>query len=270
MRIAAFLQLYNENENGNLIRCLNNCKQWADDIYIYDDASTDGSCEIYTQYTHKNKIIFSKSREFKKELFNKQELLHLVINDKHPPDWIGWIDGDTILSQFFLCDLKSKLSVAENEGHEGMKVHNINLWRHPAFYRKDNLFDQLWHVVFWKNNGNLHYNPKNGLHQFQFPLGIKNIGRFHYTQPLIHYGFASENAIVKKYLMYKSFGQSGWELERLIDETSSFKLKKVPPDWYPKENYPIDYDTVVKPNAINYDQYRLFNSWEEYINKENK
>ena len=51
MRLVAFLQLRNELENGNLIRCLENCKKWADDIYIYDDCSDDGSQEIYQKYT---------------------------------------------------------------------------------------------------------------------------------------------------------------------------------------------------------------------------
>jgi len=95
MRLVAFLQLYNELENGNLIRCLENCKRWADDIYIYDDCSTDGSQEVYTQYTEKKNIILGSTHDFSMELFHKQQLLDLVLGSN--PQWIGWIDGDCVL-----------------------------------------------------------------------------------------------------------------------------------------------------------------------------
>ena len=97
MKLVAFLQLYNENETGNLRRCLDNCKKWADEIFIYDDCSIDGSQEVYLEYTDKDHIIFGTTRNFTEELFHKQQLLELTL--KSNPDWIGWIDGDTTLSR---------------------------------------------------------------------------------------------------------------------------------------------------------------------------
>ena len=97
MRIVAFLQLYNELENGNLVRCLENCTKWADDIYIYDDCSDDGSQDVYLKYTERGNIIFGSERNFKKELFHKQSLLEMALKSR--PDWIGWIDGDTTLKR---------------------------------------------------------------------------------------------------------------------------------------------------------------------------
>jgi len=43
MKIVAIMQLKDELDKGNLVRCLNNARLWADDIVIYDDCSSDGS-----------------------------------------------------------------------------------------------------------------------------------------------------------------------------------------------------------------------------------
>ena len=51
MKIIAFTQMRNEIEKGNLFRYLENAKQWADEIVIYDDVSTDQSVEFARKYT---------------------------------------------------------------------------------------------------------------------------------------------------------------------------------------------------------------------------
>jgi glycosyltransferase involved in cell wall biosynthesis len=264
MRLVAFLQLYNEVENGNLVRCLDNCKQWADDIFIYDDCSTDGSQGTYEQYTSKTNIIFGRERNFKRELFHKQQLLDLTL--KSNPDWIGWIDGDTTLDRSLTNNCKDFLMKIDSQGYTSSKLHNLNLWKHPAFFRLDNKFNGLWHVVFWKNTGGLNYIPEERLHRQQFPDGmpIKEQYTPPESKPLLHYGFGSKFNIVKKYLTYKSYGQSGWSLDRLIDEQSSYQLEKVPKDWYPENNIPLDYDVISIPRQLTYNEYRKFNSWEEF------
>ena len=67
MKIVAFIQMYNESSKGNLERCLVNCKQWADDIVIYDDASTDDSVEVAEKYTEH--IIRGEVNNFYEELY---------------------------------------------------------------------------------------------------------------------------------------------------------------------------------------------------------
>lgn len=262
MRLIAFLQLRNEFENGNLIRCLENCKKWADDIYIYDDCSDDGSQDIYLKYTDASKIIMGEKRQFDRELFNKQKLLNLAL--KSNPQWIGWIDGDTILDRRLTNSCKEILDGVGRKGYGAVKLHNLNLWRHPAFYRLDNRFNDLWHVVFWKNNGNLHYTPTASLHQRQYPKGIGKIYALEYGYHLLHYGFSTKKQIVKKYLTYKSYGQSGWDLDRLIDEITSWEVLKVEKECFPLENVPQDYDCIKMPSQLTYNEYRAFNSWEEF------
>ena len=120
MKIAAFLQLYNELENGHLIRCLENCRQWADEIFIYDDASTDGSWKVYFDYTDKDHVIFGKGRDFQAEIFHKQELLSLV--QKSNPDWIFWQDGDAILNRCMTTSLHEMLGRLP-DSYDGVDVH---------------------------------------------------------------------------------------------------------------------------------------------------
>lgn len=260
MRLVAFLQLFNENETGNLVRCLDNCKVWADEIFIYDDCSTDGSQDIYKMYTDDSHIIYGTKREFDAELFHKQQLLNLVL--KTDPQWIGWIDGDTTLCKHLTRNVKEYLLELQEKGFDGCFLHNLNLWRHPAFYRLDSSFNGLWHVVFWKNNKVLRYEPTKRLHGQQYPIGMQTIFQASPQYPLLHYGFSSELQIVKKYLTYKSYGQSGDNLDRLINE-KTLSLVKVDKAFYP-DDPPQDYDLAETPKPITYDKYKKYNTWEEF------
>lgn len=258
--IAAFLQLYNERENNHLRRVLENCRQFADEIFIYDDQSTDDSYDVYLEYTDRANIIVGSAHHFQAELFNKARLLDLTLSKS--PEWIIWLDGDDCLEAELTYNLRDHLREWEKQGVDGVYLHNRNLWRHPAYYRVDNYFDDLFKVNIWRNTGNLEYEPRLGLHQQQHPLGMNNIIKSSHN--LLHYGFASEEWIAKKYLTYKSLGQSGWALDRLIDEQSSYELRKAPLYWFPVDNVPEDYDTAPEPKALSYSKYRKFNSWAEY------
>ncbi len=260
--IASFLQLRNESENGNLRMCLNNCSKYADEIFIFDDHSTDDSRDVYLEFTKEKNIIFADDLSFKRELFNKQMLLELVL--KRKPDWIVWQDGDAIFDRYITSECKHLLSSLDKDGFDGCGVHLLNLWRHPAFYRKDGGYNDLVYCCFWKNNGKLHYDPKEGLHFPQHPKGMEKISRLPDLNGILHYGFASEERIVKKYYMYKSLGQTGWKLDRLLDERSSFELAKVPKMMFPIENIPKDYDEIARPAPLKFDEYRPFSSWDEY------
>lgn len=238
MKIAAFLQLRNELSNGHLMRCLNNVQQWADSIFIYDDNSTDDSYTEYLKYTSPSRIIRATERKFKRELFNKKELLELTL--KSNPDWILWLDGDSILDANLTKNLRGIAGALDSAGIEGGRAHNINLWRHEAFFRLDNQYNSCNPLMLWRNTGKLRYNPVEGLHGQQFPDGIGTVASI---GNILHYGFASEEWIVRKYKLYKSMGQTGWALDRLIDE-KGLQLAKVAKELYPKENLPVDYDTV--------------------------
>ena len=108
--------MYNEADKGNLERCLINCKQWADDIVIYDDTSTDNSVEVAQKYT--KHIIRGKVNNFCAELDHKQQLLELALTLN--PDWIMWMDCDEIL------DRKGTLGGLHVLAEQGLKVDVVS------------------------------------------------------------------------------------------------------------------------------------------------
>ena len=260
MKIVAIMQLKDELEKGNLIRCLDNASKWADEIVIYDDCSTDGSRAVYPKYT--KHVILGKKPMFKRENFVKAALLDKALKLK--PNWIVWQDGDAVMDRTLTEGMHDILQRVGSSGKTALQVHYLNLWRHPAWYRLDNKFNGLWVIAFWKNTGRLHYKPQAGLHRQQYPLGIEPRAVARAGFQILHYGFASEQAIVRKYLTYKACGQNGWNLDRLIDEQTTFELAKTPKDSFPDGLLPDNWETVPMPEPLTYDKYRSFGSWEEW------
>lgn len=252
MRIVAFLVLWNELKKGNLVRCLENAKRWSDHIVIYDDGSTDGSQDVYLDYTSKDLIKLSQKNEFKKELYHKQELLEVAL--KLDPDWLGWIDGDTIFDKETTDDMESVISKIESKGGDAGYFRNINLWKSESWYRIDNRWGTYDHCSVWKNTGWLHYNPTPQLHQNQYPIGLNHIVQS--GNRILHYGFATKDNIVDKYIKYKECGQSGYHLNRIIDEQTSYTLLKADEDWYPDNALLEDFDDEPMPLPDTYEEIR--------------
>lgn len=272
MRIAAFLQLRNELEKGNLRRCLDNCREWATDIFIYDDCSDDGSQSVYEEYTDKDKIIFGEKPDFKNEIFHKDQLLKLTLSSN--PDWIVWQDGDAIMDSSITNDCQTFLQTAESLGYEGIKIHYMNLWRSESYFRLDNLFNALWVNAFWKNNGSLHYKAHAGFHNEQHPFGMNKILKLDDQYRILHFGFSTLKQILRRYYVYISYGESRKFLHRLVDEQTkdkhgnSFTLQKAPKELYPDKNLPKDYDVALPPTLISWEELIKYNSWEEFCESE--
>jgi hypothetical protein len=220
---------------------------------------------VYLKYTYPDHIIHGTTRDFTAELFHKQQLLTLAL--KSNPSWIGWIDGDAIFDKYITEHTEELLTEIESKGFDAAQLRNMNLWRSPSYFRLDDSFDDLWHVVFWKNTGKLYYNAIKRLHQRQYPLGIDNLYTITYPQHrLLHYGFSSIDRIIKKYLIYKSYGQRGWSLDRLITEyPPKFKVEKCPRELYPAGEVPTDYDTALPPTPISYEDVKRFRTWQELV-----
>lgn len=237
MRLCGFLQIYNEVEKGNLRRCLQSMERYCDDIVIYDDASTDDSVSVAREFT--DLIIEGKVNEWGKEAEHRQELLELALTTN--PDWIFWMDAD---------------EVVENEGEKGgirelcettefdcYAFHEVNLWRTPAFYRKDNSYNDGWFCRLWKNNGSLRIENKPGLHQRLVPDSL--VKETNADIQVLHYGFASDESIIDKYVTYKAHGQTGWALHRLIDERT-LEIVRSNPDWFDQDIPDVDPNNVYK------------------------
>mgnify|MGYP003154283769 CR=1 FL=1 len=70
--------------------------------------------------------------------------------------------------------------------------------------------------------------------------------------------FRNEEKIIDKYLHYKNLGQSGWELDRLIDE------KTLDVDQVPNEIYPTWFK--IKDDIKPTNKELLINLYEEKLN----
>jgi hypothetical protein len=222
MKIIGFSQLRNELSKGNLehwFQCMDIC----DYIYIFDQASDDGSHDIYAQ--HDNVVLIqSEENRFHEELICKKELLDKILSDHPDTDWIFWMDGDTMIDQLLMDNdyeiMRDMLEVSTKHGADGIRLGHYNLWRSNKHYRLDSgyhKFDEWGRVPFWRNNGNLSFPEDKGLHGHQEPIGIQDIVDARKFK-LIHYGFSTDQQIMDRYKLYKGLGQKGWDLDRLICE----------------------------------------------------
>jgi glycosyltransferase involved in cell wall biosynthesis len=226
-KIVGFLQVYNENEKGNLVRILNHLKLICDDIVVFDDGSTDDSLEILYQYT--NHVIKVSKNDFQSELEHKQKLLDLALTLN--PDWIFWLDADEVVDRFgeeggirALCNYGSKNNI------DGFLLLQYNLWKNLEEYRIDGDW-HVWHMRLWRNNGNLRFDVKKGLHQRLYPLGIGKISRSEIK--VIHYGHSSEEKNIEKFELYKKHNPKDWNYNIIRDE-KEIKLKQFLKSWFPK------------------------------------
>jgi len=221
MKIIGFSQLRNELSNGNLLNWLR-CMDMCEYIYIFDQNSDDGSQEAYKQ-NDKCVVIESPVNNFIHENTCKAVLLNKLLLEHPDADWIFWMDGDYLLDGRYLKDdFKLFYEICENAAEQeidGIAFGHYNLWRSDIHYRVDDEYHSSHdsgRVSLWRNNKKLSINTYPGLHKSPVPMGIETVARVDCN--LVHRGFATDYQIISKYDNYKSFGQTGWALERILDE----------------------------------------------------
>ena len=84
---------------------------------------------------------------------------------------------------------------------------------------------------------------------------------------LIHFGFALDDEIAKKYFAYRDKGQHGWSLDRLVTEDENLKLVKVEEEWYP-EWYLGDksIDNTMPSSIFSPEEMSKYGSYDEWKN----
>lgn len=238
VKIVGFTQLHNELRKGNLegwFKSMAGC----DFIYIYDQASTDGSREYYRRFNNAI-VIESPINDFENEQICKAKMLERIYNEHPDFDWIFWLDGDTWLDgRLSNNDCKGFRDLVTSTPHEigGIRFDHYNLWRSDVYYRVDAQYhdiNAIGRLALWRNYGaNLKITRGKGLHQPGEAEGIINPTRCNYC--LIHRGFATDDQIIERYDIYKDRGQRGWDLDRLLFE-DTLAVARLPqeviPDWY--------------------------------------
>jgi hypothetical protein len=239
MKIIGFTQLRNELEKGNLENWFNCMLPICDYIYIFDQNSTDGSKDYYKKYDNVI-VIESQTNRFKDELLCKIELLNKIKTEQPDTDFIMWLDGDELIDGRLLKNnglvFRDMCIELQQHDYEGYLFGHKNLWRSDIHERLDDSYDSLDRVgvcKLWRFSKELHLLNNKGLHNPQYPANFKKFGRLNFC--LIHRGFSTDYQIITKYDVYKSNGQSGWALERLLDE-STLKVCEINhdilPDWF--------------------------------------
>ncbi|MCV0399547.1 MAG: glycosyltransferase [Nitrosarchaeum sp.] len=257
VKLVGFVKCFNEGKTGNLERCLKHLSRFCDDIVFCDDSSTDNSLEIATKYT---KHIIVMPDEFKKELYHKQKLLELALSLN--PDWIVSLDPDEIFDRDGESGGIRKLCYyGDQHDIDSFSFLYYNLWKDTKNFRTDELWLKNWQPKLWKNTGKLRFDVKEGLHLRQYPLGLKMDRRTDIK--ILHYGFATEDRVNKKYSNYKSLGQTGWSLERIKDE-KTLKLKQFSRDWFPLSTLKISVICLIY-KSIGYANF-VFDSFQKYTN----
>jgi len=239
-KIVCIAQIYNELRKGNLERFVKYIMPLVDALVVYDDGSTDGSYEYLLEHTPY--VIRGAYNDFANEIHHKQRLLEHALALK--PDFILWLDADEVLTaKATASSLQDLCTYCMRAELDGLSFHELNLWRSLSWRRVDNAYDDGWFVRLWRVTPGISFSQTTpGLHQRQYPVNIEKIERIHDIQ-VIHYGFSSTRALAHKYLVYKTHGQSGWELDRFLDE-STLKLEKVPCRVFPKGLYVNDEQPV--------------------------
>ena len=221
MSIIGFAQLHEEERKGNLERFAENMASLCDSVYVWDQDSQDNSRDYYEIYGWN--VHYNNTNDFKNEISCKQSLLEWIIRENRE-GWILWLDGDSTLN--INKKVLSQLTYSANtQGYDAIAFGHLNLWDSEDKYRVDNNYmhlDELGVIGMWKIRPNLSFNISSGLHKLQYPNVTKVMDcrqiKIH------HYGFLSNEVRQEKYNTYKSMGQTGYNLERIID-ISTLKLK---------------------------------------------
>lgn len=214
MDIIGFLQIRNEVSTGHLDRFIQYNLELFDKLYVYDDASTDGTAEAISE--HATVLVRGDESKFSSELTNKSELLEKIISSCDEGDAILWLDADEVIyaSKEELVEL---IEESFSLGYDSVALEHRNLWRSNSWYRVDHNFNDLRPARVWRVSKALSFPKRFGLHVTTEPMGLKatrQVNRY----PVVHFGFASADLILRKYESYRQHWLKGYALNRLISE----------------------------------------------------
>lgn len=244
-KIIAIAQLYNEIRRGNLDRFLSHLIPLVDDLVVYDDGSTDGTYKRLLRATPH--VLRGVRNDFHNERAHRQLLVEKA--RELGADFILWLDADEVLTNDGRKALQRLADECLTCDADAISLHEINLWRSENWRRMDNAYDDGWFVRLWRMRPDLAFRnlSKPGLHQQLFPDSIRTVVRSEKLS-VLHYGFASDEGILYKYLNYERHGQSGWPLQRLVDE-STLEIRNVQRDLVPEDLWKEEQKPVARSAA---------------------
>lgn len=214
-RIIGFLQVKNEMSSGHIQRFIDVNLPLFDYLVVYDDASTDGTCEFLEQYA--DVLVRGKFSMFRSELQNKQILLEASSHLVSATDFYLWLDADEVILAS-RTELKKICKELLDNRFDSAVLPFINLWRSTSYFRTDNYFNDLEKVHLWQCKDGLSFESGEGLHKQLHPNGLVSTSKLK-SPSVLHFGFADDLNLLRKYAMYRQLGQRGSNLYRLVSES---------------------------------------------------
>lgn len=253
VKIACIAQVGNEAwaETLYLRKCLEGMKRVSDELVIYLDAPTDNTEKIVREFVKPENLIIGKENMFEREMTIKQILLERAL--QLSPDWILRLDADELFeNQAYVGEnnLRYVCEWCDRNAIEGVRFRLIQLWDSNCYERINENFQSGWQFRLFKNTGKLKFPAVKGLHIPAVPLGVDQSRIINLTDlEVLHFGFASRESLLQKFVMYWKRGQRGYDLKRLINE-DSLELKKVDLKRYPIFARPEKEDTIPKNKEL--------------------
>lgn len=208
-----------KNEEKRIEKMLNSIKDFADEVIIVDDHSTDNTLEIV-------KKIIPQAKIYQRKMENQDHGFQRNFGyEKCTSEWILWLDADEILTNKLKSEIKEK---TKTKKYNGFYVPRIN---HDFVKTKEK------HLrLFRKDTGkNTH-----GIHSVTIVKG--EIGEL--TNPLQHYSWTDIGTWLNKILSYSQGDAERWFLQEKRD-FNKFQIFLIgflmPPimflKWYFKDGY---------------------------------
>lgn len=147
--IAVLMMLKNENHykygagdekpkytmlEENLIRL----KSLVEEVYIVDNASTDGSRQVYERYQKEGNVRYVQYNppDWKFDDVRDRNILLRVAN-KREMKWVLIVDGDEIFEDRATKWINDFVSTHNHEDCHIVKFHYVNFWRSRKQFRSD-------------------------------------------------------------------------------------------------------------------------------------
>lgn len=247
MKLTAIILAYNEASKGNLERCLQNCKQWADEIVVYDDGSFDNSVDVARRYT--THVIVGDKNEHHRESFQRQILFYYA-KDTLKSDWIMWLDADEILDR---KGAEGEIRKLIDSDVAAYSFEEVNLWRSQTYRRTDSHFTKRF-CRLWKMAEDVEFELEPSCTNIVVtPTSLKMKDVVESDIKVIHYGFSSYKHVLLKIGMARVKSRKQFiniARENWILNESQCVCERFPNKEFPRENVPANSWPKPMPIAI--------------------
>lgn len=202
--IGAILMLRNENKlvhgQGDapppftMLRQQLEHLQFCRRVYVLDGMSTDGSRDVYREFS--NVSVIDQPDRFDENVF-----LNMLLGKLKEENLCGWmlnLDGDELLEEEGVNWLRSFASEPHAEPHITVRFNYVNLWRSRRWYRTDARYGMEAGKVFRVSSNLWSFGTKINDHHFAYGRPA-NFGRIVQSEKkILHFAWVDWDHMLRK------------------------------------------------------------------------